>query len=291
MISPLDHGRETSPIAIGGVGGSGTRLVAEMMRALGIAMGDDLNHASDNLWFSLLFSRNAALDCGDAEFDAMTSALVSGLSGREHDPAAAVLIRVLADDGRPQHPSPWLQERAASLLQAMQDRRERARWGWKEPNTHMFIERLWQRIPNLKYVHVVRNGMDMAYSRNQRQVQFWGPAVLGSDGPLTPARSLSYWCRVHQKVERLLADNRERMFWLDYDAFCADPGNGIRALLQFIGHDDGPLERLAAMIQPGTSRRPAHGALDGFEPDDLAYLRSLGYAPDHDATGKIVAKA
>ena len=38
-------------VAIGGVGGSGTRLIARMLGQLGWYLGDDLNESVDNLWF------------------------------------------------------------------------------------------------------------------------------------------------------------------------------------------------------------------------------------------------
>jgi hypothetical protein len=37
-------------------------------------------------------------------------------------------------------------------------------WGWKEPNTHVVLDRLWAELPRLKYVHVRRHGLDMAFS-------------------------------------------------------------------------------------------------------------------------------
>jgi len=55
-------------IAIGGVGGSGTRLVAGALAAAGYFIGYDLNEASDNLTFSLLFVRREILDASDDEF-------------------------------------------------------------------------------------------------------------------------------------------------------------------------------------------------------------------------------
>ena len=48
---------QSAPVAVGGVGGSGTRVVAEVMRAFGFYLGSELNAASDNLWFTLLFRR------------------------------------------------------------------------------------------------------------------------------------------------------------------------------------------------------------------------------------------
>ena len=45
------------PVAIGGVGGSGTRVVAEVLKCLGFYLGSLLNSSLDNLWFTLLFKR------------------------------------------------------------------------------------------------------------------------------------------------------------------------------------------------------------------------------------------
>ena len=42
-------------IAIGALGGSGTRAIAEVLIQSGIYMGDDLNGPNDNLIFTRLF--------------------------------------------------------------------------------------------------------------------------------------------------------------------------------------------------------------------------------------------
>ncbi len=44
-----------TPVAIGGVGGCGTRLIAEMLMRVGFFLGSDLNESLDNLWFTLAF--------------------------------------------------------------------------------------------------------------------------------------------------------------------------------------------------------------------------------------------
>ena len=50
-------GELLGPVAIGGVGGSGTRLIAQLLREAGFYLGGDLNPALDNRWFTLLFKR------------------------------------------------------------------------------------------------------------------------------------------------------------------------------------------------------------------------------------------
>jgi len=47
-------------------------------------------------------------------------------------------------------------------------------WGWKEPNTHIYLEFLSKYFSDLKYIFVIRHGLDMAFSKNQAQLYNWG---------------------------------------------------------------------------------------------------------------------
>lgn len=268
----------TAPIAIGGVGGSGTRLVAQLLRGAGIHMGDDLNESSDTLWFTLLFRRRGILGCDEAEFNQLTDALAAALAGgRPLAPEAEALLHDLARDDRLQLPASWLRERCESLLAAARQPAHDRHWGWKEPNTHVVIERMWRRMPTLRYIHVVRHGVDMAFSSNQNQLMLWGPAVLGSDGDPTPLRSLAYWCSVHRRMQALLAANPGRMYWLDYDALCRCPDAALDGLGGFLGIDATRLRAALPAIKPQSSRHAVR-RVDNFRVEDLDYARSLGYA-------------
>lgn len=269
------------PIAIGGVGGSGTRLVAELLRSAGVHLGDDLNSASDTLWFTLLFKRAEVTLSDSREMDLLTDTLVAGL--RRATPLSGEVVQMLhalASRDRPQHSADWLQARAVSLAKAAAEPALRGHWGWKEPNTHVVIERLWERMPTLRYIHVVRHGVDMAYSSNQNQLQLWGEQVLGADGHLTPQRSLAYWCRVHQRMQDLQQQNRARMYWLDYDNLCRDPVPALSQLFAFLEFSDA--QRAAVVRNPMAIRaQPARHLLHGtddLDKNDLAYVGSLGYA-------------
>ena len=268
-------------VAVGGVGGSGTRLVAELLRALGLQMGDQcLNRASDALWFTLLFKRAEIMAVDEAEFDLLTHSMVAGLTGGSPLSQAWIdHVRNLASTPRSHHPTEPLRAAAESLILAARQPAHGIPWGWKEPNTHVVIERLWQRLPRLRYVHVVRNGLDMAFSRNQQQVELWGAAMLGGPASPTPARSLHYWCRVQQRMQVLHAANPARMYWLDYDALCRDPRATLPALLSFLGLpseavDDALIERLGVVVPVS---RHCDEQLREFAPADVAYVHSLGY--------------
>ena len=48
---------DAAPVVVGGVGGSGTRVVAQLLIELGFDMGSDLNESLDDLGFTALFKR------------------------------------------------------------------------------------------------------------------------------------------------------------------------------------------------------------------------------------------
>jgi hypothetical protein len=48
---------EVGPVAVGGVGGSGTRVIASLVSSLGYQIGNNLNRAQDDLTFTVLFKR------------------------------------------------------------------------------------------------------------------------------------------------------------------------------------------------------------------------------------------
>ena len=48
---------DAAPVAVGGIGGSGTRLIAQLLSALDYDMGSDFNDSLDDLGFTALFKR------------------------------------------------------------------------------------------------------------------------------------------------------------------------------------------------------------------------------------------
>ena len=121
------------PVAIGGIGGSGTRVLGTLLHQLGYFLGDDLNDALDNLWFTLLFKRRSVLVDSEGEFRQLLGLFLSRMSGTTVWPEQdrACVFR-LADQERSQHPNHWLLERARSFLSNKTSKRPSQPWGWKE---------------------------------------------------------------------------------------------------------------------------------------------------------------
>lgn len=267
-------------IAIGGVGGSGTRVVAKCLRAVGFFLGADLNPAIDNLWFTLLFKRAEITRVPEDAFRPLVEIFADAMRSRPiASPAHAELVRSLASRDREQHPAAWLRERAESLL-GVADGPAPARVGWKEPNTHVVLDRLLAPLPGLRYVHVIRNGLDMAYSSNQYQPRLWGPLITGRPYRPDPAYSLHYWRRAHERIFEIGRRMGDRFLLVNFEDFCADPARGVRRLADFAGVslDDDATGSLAAMVHPpATAGRFRRQGTDALDPDDVRYVAACGF--------------
>ncbi|HEX5716199.1 MAG TPA: sulfotransferase [Thermoanaerobaculia bacterium] len=276
------------PVAIGGVGGSGTRLVAQLLADLGFFLGADLNESYDNLWFTLLFKRREILQAGHEELADLIAIFRGAMTNpRPLSTAQLGLVQHLAEADRLAHDAEWLRHRALSLESwSARGKPTSGAWGWKEPNTHVVLERLEPLLPGMKYIHVVRNGLDMAYSSNQSQLRLWGPSFLGCEeiADASPRLSLKYWHAVH----RAALDHRRRLgnrfLLLNYDRLCTDPEESLGTLLHFLEAEPArsTLDRLLASIRPPESvgRFRQHPPSD-FDPEDVAFARELGFDTDY----------
>lgn len=263
------------PVAVGGVGGSGTRVVAEVLERSGRYLGSDLNAARDNLWFTLLFKHDRAMTMSGAEFDRLFSAFVGRMTGTAVDPGLSKELEVLATRASDQHSDEWLAERLRTFLRSESDTARRP-WGWKEPNTHVVLHQL-SRVPDLRYVHVARNGLDMAVSSNQNQPRMWGDAFgVVYDG--SPASSLHFWCRAQERALALGADLGKRFLFLRFEDLCSEPEQSLLRLLLFTGHPDaaGAAARLAPIVRSPSSIGRAHD-LGMFSSSDVDFVESLGF--------------
>ncbi|WP_146591337.1 sulfotransferase [Puniceibacterium confluentis] len=273
-----------SPTAIGGLGGSGTRVFAAMLRHAGIHIGDTLNEPLDNLWFAVLFKRRAwtgtrpppeAVAQAAALFvRAMTCGLADGL-----DPAERALIARLGADLPPD--GGWKCGPHTCHAQALADSLPPPAgprpWGWKEPNTHVFLPALDRQIPGLRYIHVLRDGLDMAFSANTWQARHWEhlyPLPPGAGTPM-PLRQLRFWTAANRAA--LLYGTQHmpgRFLVVRYEAFCADPAAQWPRIRRFLGAPEG-LELPADLLRPTSIGRSSDRPLSGFPGADLTAARAL----------------
>ena len=273
------------PVAIGGVGGSGTRVIASIMQKLGFYMGSDLNEAHDNLAFTLLFKRAELwpLEHNMAEIGRLTDIYLNDVRGQQPWSEDDIsLIRSLSREERPGHPREWLAERAEKLISNKTEGRNRTLWGWKEPNTHILLPALLKAVPNIKYIHVMRHGLDMAFSSNQNQLILWGRQLLGETKlDITPGNSFRYWCAAHRRILTIGKNMGGNFLLLNFDQLCKEPDADITKLLQFLRVDTADINfsGIKEFINaPSSTGRHKKNQMDAPSSKDLDFLYRLGYS-------------
>lgn len=259
----MTAGFTSPPVVVGGVGGSGTRVVAEMLETLGVFMGDDLNVAHDNLRLARVFG-------------SMRDRLQKlGPAGTTADPTAAAAADAFV--------AATLEDFAAAMhgaFLAQHDRR--AGWGWKVPGNHFILAQLAAVFPGLSYIHVVRHGIDMAFSANQNQVRNWGRHYgVDVDGLPPEQAALAFWIAANR---RTVAEARRlgiRFLMLNFDALCRRPAETAGELLDFLDRPRHELGSIACLVSPPASLgRRAGRNLDFVGAAEQAALREFGFEPD-----------
>lgn len=259
-----------TPVVVSGLGSSGTRVAARMCGGLGIDMGGDLNRASDNLLFTLLFKRPlwltaAGLSAPSRDVDEVLE-LFTDLSTQQHagrSPArqlrlmriAGYQVRAGIERGSVARRAVWAARRLAAAARPLAP--APAGWGWKEPTTHLYLEHLVRRFPRMRYVHMVRDPADYALATHN-QLPLWGP-LLGVDPPRLQAevlpRQLEYWAVANLRAVDVVRRAGVAHLVLRLEDLCADPDEGVRELARFLGAPltDERLEQLAALVRPPVS--------------------------------------
>ncbi|HUL00928.1 MAG TPA: sulfotransferase [Nitrospirota bacterium] len=290
------EGSNNGPIVIGGVGGSGTRVVAEILALFGFYIGCDLNEASDNLWYTLLFKRprwfyknrtnNNEIKIGLSLYHKLMTSRERLSLGEYRFLSQAVVEMALS--GHNHHGNGkglWPFGRIRKMISPVGvGERDYVGWGWKEPNSHLLISNLADYFFNFKYIHLIRHGLDMAFSHNQQQLYNWGrlfDVELPNDKSEIPSASFSYWVRANDTVIDIgekLGDSR--FLLINYDKLCDSPINEINKITKFIGIlvDDQLISTACNLVRkPKTAQRYKKHDVRQFNCKDVSALERFGF--------------
>jgi hypothetical protein len=231
-----------SPIVIGGVGGSGTRVVAEVAKKAGVNIGRDINKSNDNLMFTVLFlrpdwynkARKRDVRTGvEIIRKKILSKSMSCLTINE----IMFMLKAIKDTSIRRKRPLFALKRMKEWHMYNQGQDKNKIWGWKEPNSMMYAKVILECYDNAKYIHVVRNGLDMAYSSNKRQLKNWGKYFdINEPDDTSPNNNLKYWVRSNsQVISQLEQIAPQRFRVVQFDSLCKDPYSVINNFLNFLG--------------------------------------------------------
>lgn len=231
-VPEASRSRPAAPLVIGGMGGSGTRVFREVAAEAGYRM----------------LSANALL-----------RRLL------RHDPHDNLLLRKLfysrwIDRYRRDELGPLGRARMRAELRTLlflsgPTRYGRGRWGWKNPRTIFLLPLLNEMYPDLRFVHVVRDGRDIAFTPNFGYRRHQGHLIDAREETLPdPVRKGLLWARTND-LGRHAGETflRGRYHLARFEDMVRDPEGEARRLFAFLqGGDEAAVERVAAYV-----RRPS----------------------------------
>ncbi len=234
------------PVVLGGSGGSGTRLVAELCLLAGYDMGTRLNKSYDALAFARFYTT-----------------WVNPYLLREAIPLGPGQLRKMEAQFR------------RCLVRFRGPMQGASRWGWKNPRAMLMLPFLDASFSALKFVHVVRDGRDMAYSSNQNQPREHGEALLGTDyeGLPKPLFAIAFWSQANRVAARYGEEVMgDRYLRLRYEDLCLDPRAAVERLADFL--EVTPTDRPTMMALPRATG--SIGRWRDVAPEERAELLRLG---------------
>ena len=288
----------TSPVVIGCNGGSGSRVLAEISRELGIYMGIQDNQTLDNIWFPSFFfdgityffdnlapQRSEIFEALELFEDLMFSPFVS----IERMIEARMKWFGFMLKMQKHHTNYVFKSSRFQKIYQLQSSDILSEsmfnhWGWKEPISHFYLKYLNEHFPNMRYIHLLRNGLDMAYTKNF--MHYWLLAKfykiqIPQNVTLRPKAYLNIWLRSNlttiEECQKLL---KERFIIIKFEELCTKPVEQIKKIASFlnINCSDDKIIKLANSVKcPTTIGRYKAKDLSIFSPGEITALNKFGY--------------
>ena len=255
-VGPPDP--SAAPVVIGAIGGSGTRVIAQTLELAGFWMGAWINPKTHDAMATRHFLQR--------HFEHLVEDPGAEDPGMRRDFARAIQAhRWGAPAGGP--------------------------WGWKNPRSMWIIPFLAHAYRRLKFIHIVRDGRDMALSGNTNLMRKHGRFLLGEAlcrqepvrarvGLWTLGNSLA-----RREGMRLLGSN---YLVVRYEDLCFHPSETVDRVFTHLGVEVSPEVRdlaLRLIVPPrsiGQWRATHHEALRAPDPEVCAALESFGYETPRD---------
>ncbi|MBN0989838.1 sulfotransferase [Amphritea pacifica] len=237
-------------VLIGGVGGSGTRVVAKAFRDNGIFIGSHLNNSLDNLdWpgnIDLILRR-------DLSFNEKVERLKSDFQA---------FFKKMIDESSS---GDFNRDIVAT----------------KVPGSFYYLPYICQFFDQVSYIHVIRHGLDMAFSGNKNQLRNWGSMfnLDCSSEDCSESRQLKYWLSANAYAlklqDELPLDCSEL---IQFERFCRQTSTEVERIFNKLGVDVDISDSFFESVDlPESVGRYRGQDLSIFDDEDLLSVSRLGY--------------
>jgi hypothetical protein len=281
--------RQASPIVVIGMHRAGTRLLVDILDRLGVFMGADRQADSESVTF-MLINEGILHQCGAFWSEPMAAHFMLA------EPDVVKHVAASAREALDAQLEKYTGVAGSSLAAS---RKELPVFGWKDPR-NTFTLPVWKQIfPNLRVIHIVRHGVDVAASLARRHAEALRAAtgeslpsaltvirdhalgVLSSRRGWTLPEALTMWEQYVEKARQESAALGERALEVRFEDVLMQPERLIPVIATFC-RVPAPTGRTTLLegLEPSRAfayrRDPELAAFAGSVREVLAHY---GYAP------------
>ena len=290
---------DRSPIVIFGTGGSGTRVVAAILKEAGCYMGGNLNRALDNLNFGFFLGGRVKwmeqyFPFEDEERVSQVETCLEifrkvffkmPLTIKERGIFLNICVQYLNGNNRKMFRRRPLGERirrGSTLFKTVffplqETLNNFSSWGFKSPEAIYFVKPMMSFFPDIRIIHLVRDGRDMALSANDNPLLYRRLFNLEASEPVSMA--LNNWLAVNgwakKACSRTLPGSQYMI--IRYEDICEKTIEAVDRILEFAGLE--PMDR--EMVYRIPSRNPSIGRWkenpEMFRQMDTTLLKEFGF--------------
>jgi len=258
---------------IGGLGGSGTRVLAEILHSVGFSLGSPLNKELDNIMFSTLFKNPIWLQSASLKAQSQRLQIFHKASNGIKLSNSELKAFNLATD------SNTLINLPKDFKLSQIELSKSQKWGWKEPNSLIYLNQINTFYPKIKFILMIRHGLDMAFSTNKQQLGNWGKHIFKEEWTeisqlAPPIQQLKYWLKANQTaISYGKSRMRERFIICHFEKLCLEPSQEIERILSILNESlsSEKLEELSNIPEsPKSLGRYRKEDISIFTPKDIA---------------------
>ena len=247
---------EQPPIIIGALGGSGTRVLVQILRAAGVWMGNLVDPNSEDSLAMRYFLKH--------RFNEIVQFI-------DHERPPTALI------------NKWFYNAIQQHLWGIPN--QNMTWGWKNPRNMWLFPFFTRFYPNLMIVHLIRDGRDMATSNNTFLLKKHGEILLGKNySKSTTLSQLRLWTmgnlRAWEFGNTILGKN---YILVKYEDLCSYPKKVIGKLFKLLALDASEIlvTKCASMISSSVSigrwKKSQNQHLISLESGTKQAMETFGY--------------
>ena len=284
-----------APIVVFGTGGSGTRVVANILAQAGCFIGSNLNRAMDNQDFGFILA--GRVDWMRRQFPFESSVVKDylrlfkkvffhmRLTFSDYSLLGKIATEYVCGRSRRSFMRRPLHERARRAMQLLrpgivgssEDFSNYQQWGFKSPEAIYFVEPFVEFFPGVRLIHLVRDGRDMAVSQNRNPLQYLNIFDIEEEHEIKAA--LANWCAVNawarERCEALIPS--EQYLLIRYEDICHQPRKSVNRILSFAGLEAANVESIYEIPKPNPTIQRWKKNREYFHGLDTSVLKNFGY--------------